>query len=157
MQNPFLLQPTEYKRDYNLPGAYVEQMVALLVAQTGDSVAECRSFVLNNMRPGGKFPIQDPPLLSLVQESPGNRRKQNNTFLGYVGDVVTSGRIMSPSMTVYERPEVKESISALYVTHGINSRGKAKKEMLIAGNMGNQVLKDIKNAEQNTENGSRSR
>lgn len=149
MTNPFLRKPTEYTRDYNLPGAYVEQMVELLVSQTGDSVEECRSFVLENMRPGGKFPMQDPPLLSLIQESPGNRIKQNNTFLGYVGDVVKSGRIMSPTMTVYERPEVKESISAQYVTHGINSRGKAKHEMLIAGNMGDTVLKDIKNAEQN--------
>lgn len=149
MSNPFLLQPSEYTRDYNLPGAYVDQMVELLVSQTKDSHEECRKFVIENMRPGGLFPVQDPPAVTLVQESPGNRVKSNNTFLGYIGDVVKSGRIMSPTMTVYERPEVKESISAQYVTHGINSRGKAKKEMLIAGNMGNQVLKDIKNAEQN--------
>lgn len=149
MKNPFLFDVDDYVRDYNLPGAYIEQTAKYISTMSGDSYEQCLEFVKNSIS-SGEVKIQDPPMLSLIQESPGNRVRHETTFLNYLGEVVKSGRIMSPSMTVYERPEVQESLSALYVSDGIASRSKAKKEMLLAGNMGNQVLKDIKNAEQNS-------
>lgn len=149
MQNPFMFPVDDYKRDLNLPGAYVNQSAQYLSIMTGDDLEKTTTFIKEKLS-SGEVRIQDPKMLSLVQETPGNRIKHETTFLKYIGEVVRSGRIMSPSMTVYERPEVKQSLSATFVAEGIAGRKKAKHEMLLAGNMGNQVLKDIKNAEQNS-------
>jgi len=147
--NHFVLPVDKYKRDLNLVGAYVKQTATLLHKQTGRPYEECEQFVKDCIRPGGQFALKDPKVFSLEQVTPGNRERVDRTFLGYVGEVVNTNRILSPSMVCYERPEVIKSTSAAFIEGGINERKVAKKEMFIAGQKGDKVLEYIKDCEQN--------
>lgn len=147
--NHFVLPADQYKRNLNLVGAYVEQNAMLLHKQTGRPYEECEKFVKDCIRPDGQFAIKDPQVFSLEQVSPGNREQVPRTFLGYVGEVVGTNRILSPSMVCYERPEVIKSTSAAFIEGGINERKVAKKEMFLAQQQGDAVLEYIKDCEQN--------
>jgi hypothetical protein len=147
--NPFVLEPTEYKRNIDIVNAYIEQNALYLHLETGDSLSECTKFVKNTVRPGAKHGIKDPEIVSLEQTSPGNRVRVERTFLEYVKTVTDSERILSPSMVCYEVASVNKSTSAAFIEGGINERGAAKKEMFVARQQGNFVLEYIKDCEQN--------
>ena len=147
--NHFVLPTSEYNRDLNLMRAYIKQTATYLAKVTGEPFEKCVSFVKREIGPGGKFELKDPQIISLEQTSPGNREKVERTFMEYVNEVVVSDRILSPSMVVYERPEVNKSTSAAFVEGGIAGRKKAKGEMFKAKQEGDEVLEYIKDCEQN--------
>ncbi len=147
--NPFVLPVSEYKRNLDIVGAYFEQNAFFLHRQTGQPIEKCTAFIKTQVSRSGKFPIKNPPVLALKQVSPGNRERVDETFLGYIQEVVETNRILSPSMVCYERPEVNKSTSAAYIEGGINGRKAAKKEMFNARIAGDHVLEYIKDCEQN--------
>lgn len=149
MANPFVLDKSEYKRDLDLLRGYFSQNTLFLHKMTRQPRDRCLKSIRKQVSRGGKFPIKDPNMLILKQESPGNRVKSEVTFLNYVKEVTNSNRILSPSMVCYERPEVIKSPTAKFVEAGIAGRKKAKNEMFRARTDGNKVLDKIKNSEQN--------
>lgn len=149
MENPFVLSKPEYKRDLNLLKGYFNQNVIFLNKMTGASREKCLKSIQRNLSKTGKFPIKDPDVLMLRQESPGNRVKETSTLLNYIQEVTDTNRILSPSMVCYERPEVLKSPTAQFVEVGIASRKKAKAEQFRAKINGDKVLEKIKNSEQN--------
>lgn len=147
--NPFVLPAQEYKRDLDIVGAYVTQTSFFLHRQTGRPLETCKQFIRGQLRKDGKFPLKNPPVLALKQISPGNRERVDESFLGYIQEVVDTNRILSPSMVCYERPEVNKSTSAAYIEGGIKGRKVAKGEMFDARQAGDFVLEYIKDCEQN--------
>lgn len=148
--NPFILKPEEYTRDLNIVKAYLDQNSLYLHLETGDPLEECVAFVKKTIKPGSSNGIKDPEILSIEQVTPGNRKQVDRTFLEYVGNVVESGRILSPSMVCYEKPSVNKSTSAAFIEGGIKERGVAKKEMFVAQQNKDFILEYIKNCEQNS-------
>lgn len=149
MANPFVLDKSEYKRDLDLIKGYFSQNTLFLHKMTRQPRERCLKSIRRQVSRSGKFPIKDPNMLILRQESPGNRKKGETTFLNYVREVTDTNRILSPSMVCYERPEVIKSPTAKFVEAGIAGRKKAKNEMFRARTDGNEVLDKIKNSEQN--------
>lgn len=149
MENPFVLPKEAYKRDLDLLKGYFKQNVFFLSRMTGQPEQVAYNFLKKQLSRGGRFPIQDPNMLILKQESPGNRVKDEMTLLRYVKEVTDSDRILSPSMVCYENPNVLKSPSAKFVESGIAARKKAKNEMFLAQVAGDEVLEKIKDAEQN--------
>lgn len=149
MENPFVLKKPEYVRNLDLLKGYFSQHTIFLHKMTGASKEKAMMFIRGELSRNGRFPIKDPEVLMLRQESPGNRVKESTTFLGYVKEVTDSGRILSPSMVCYERPEVLKSPTAKFVEAGIKGRKKAKGEQFLAKINGDKVLEKIKNSEQN--------
>lgn len=147
--NPFVLPASEYKRNLNLVEAYFDQNAFFLHRSTGKPLETCKQFIKEQLGRNGKFPLKNPPVLALKQVSSGNRERVDESFLGYIQEVVETDRILSPSMVCYERPEVVKSTSAAYIEGGINSRKAAKKEMFNARIAGDHVLEYIKDCEQN--------
>lgn len=149
MENPFVLPTEKYTRDLDLMKGYYAQNSLFLQRMTGQPEERVMQFLRKQLNRGGRFPIQDPNMLVLKQESPGNRVKDEMTLLNYIETVVDSRRIMSPSMVCYENPKVLKSPSAKFVESGIAGRKKAKNEMFNAQVAGDEVLEKIKDAEQN--------
>jgi len=149
MENPFVLPKDQYTRDLNLLKGYFDQNIHFLTTMTGQPKEKAMNFLKRNLSRGGDFPLRDPNMLVLKQESPGNRVKTEMTLLTYVRTVTDSKRILSPSMVCYENPEVLKSPSAIFVEKGIAGRKKAKTEMFYAKVAGDEVLEKIKDAEQN--------
>jgi len=149
MENPFVLPKEAYKRDLDLLKGYFDQNTLFLHRMTGQPEEKCLAFLKKTLSRGGKYPLRDPNMLVLKQESPGNRVKTEMTLLGYVNTVTQSNRILSPSMVCYENPKVLKSPSAKFVESGIAGRKKAKNEMFLAQVAKDDVLEKIKDAEQN--------
>lgn len=147
--NPFVLPANEYKRNLDIVKAYLDQNSFFLHRMSGRPLDTCRQFIGKQVRSGGKFPLKNPPVLALKQVSPGNRERVDETFMGYIKEVIDTNRILSPSMVCYERPETIKSTSAAFIEGGINGRKAAKKEMFVAKQRGDHVLEYIKNCEQN--------
>jgi hypothetical protein len=149
MDNPFVLQKSEYKRDLDLLKGFFSQNTLFLHKMTGQPKDKCLKFVRKQVSRNGSFPIKDPNMLVLRQESPGNRVRAEVTLLQYVKEVTETKRILSPSMVCYERPDVLKSPTAKFVEAGIAGRKKAKNEMFRARTNNDKVLEKIKNSEQN--------
>lgn len=149
MENPFVLPKEAYVRDLDLMRGYFEQNSLFLQRMTGKPEEQVMSFLKTALSRGGKFPIRDPNMLVLKQESPGNRVQSEISMLEYVREVTDTKRILSPSMVCYENPNVLKSPSAKFVESGIAGRKKAKNEMFVARVAGDEVLEKIKDAEQN--------
>lgn len=149
MANPFVLSPDQYKRDLNILKGYYEQNAHFLHLMTDQPKERCMGFLKKTLSSGGTFPLHDPEMLILRQESPGNRVKDESTLISYIREVTETERILSPTMTCYENPKVLQSPSAKFVEKGIQERKKAKNEMFQAQVDGDEVLEGIKNAEQN--------
>ena len=149
MENPFVLPKDAYVRDLDLLKGYFNQNTLFLHRMTGQPKEKCLTFLKKTLSRGGAFPLRDPNMLVLKQESPGNRVKDEMTLLSYVNTVTSTNRIMSPSMVCYENPKVLKSPSAKFVESGIAGRKKAKNEMFVAKVNGDEVLEKIKDAEQN--------
>lgn len=149
MENPFVLPKEAYTRDLDLLKGYFKQNVFFLHRMTGQSEDQCLKFLRKTLSRNGRFPMQDPNMLVLRQDSPGNRVKDEMTLLSYVKTVTDSDRILSPSMVCYENPNVLKSPSAKFVESGIAGRKKAKNEMFMAQVAEDKVLEKIKDAEQN--------
>lgn len=149
MENPFVLPKEAYVRDLDLLKGYFEQNTHYLHRMTGQPEDKCLAFLKRTLSRGGKYPLRDPNMLVLKQESPGNRVKTEMTLLNYVKTVTDTNRIISPSMVCYENPKVLKSPSAKFVESGIAGRKKAKNEMFLAQVAGDETLEKIKDAEQN--------
>ena len=149
MENPFVLPREAYVRDLDLIKGYFVQNNFFLHRMTGQPKQVCAAFLRETVSGGGQYPITDPNMLILRQDSPGNRVKDEMTLLTYVKTVTDSDRILSPSMTCYENPKVLKSPSAKFVEIGIKGRSKAKNEMFLAKVAGDDTLEKIKDAEQN--------
>lgn len=149
MENPFVLPKQEYRRNLDLVTGYFSQNTLFLHKMTKQPRERCLKSIRRTVSRGGKHPIRDPNMLILRQESPGNRVRDEKTFLNYVKEVTDTNRILSPSMVCYERPEVLKSPTAKFVEVGIAGRKKAKNEMFVAQTNRNKSLEKIKNSEQN--------
>lgn len=149
MENPFVLPKAEYKRDLDLLKGYFNQNTFFLHRMTGQPKVKCHAFLRKTLSRGGAFPLRDPNMLVLRQDSPGNRVRDEMTMLTYIKTVSDTNRILSPSMVCYENPNVLKSPSAKFVESGIAGRKAAKAEQFRAKVAKNEVLEKIKDAEQN--------
>lgn len=149
MENPFVLPKDQYVRDLNLVQGYYEQNAYFLRRMTAQTEQNVRAYLNKTLSRTGAFPLTDPNMFILRQDSPGNRVRDEMSLLDYIGTVTDTNRILSPSMVCYENPKVLKSPSAKFVESGIAGRKKAKNEMFFAKVAGDEVLEKIKDAEQN--------
>ncbi|MCY1335510.1 hypothetical protein D9M68_20040 [compost metagenome] len=149
MENPFVLPKDQYTRDLNLVKGFYDQNTFFLKRMTAQPEQNVKAFLNKTLSRNGTYPLTDPTMMILRQDSPGNRVKDEMTLLDYIGTVTDTNRILSPSMVCYENPKVLKSPSAKFVESGIAGRKKAKNEMFFAKVAGDEVLEKIKDAEQN--------
>lgn len=149
MENPFVLPKDQYTRDLNLVKGFYDQNSYFLERMTDQTKQRTRTFLNTTLSRTGAFPLRDPNMMILRQDSPGNRVRDEMSLLDYISVVTDTDRILSPSMVCYENPKVLKSPSAKFVESGIAGRKKAKNEMFFAKVAGDEVLEKIKDAEQN--------
>lgn len=147
--NPFILPVDEYTRNLDLRKAYIEQTAKYVAVQLKLPFKQCLDYVVKETRPGGKFAFKDPAMLQLVRKGPGHREQDETTFLGYVDEVIETNRIMSPSMVVYERPEVEKSVTAEWQDDNILGRKKSKKRMHVLKQEGDLLGAQLADYDQN--------
>lgn len=147
--NPFLYPVEQYGRDLDIRRGYIEQTAKYISLQLKKPLDECLAYVRKETRPGGKFEFKDPAMRQLVRKGVGHREMEETSFLGYVENVIESGRIMSPSMVVYERPEVEKSVTAEWQDDNIAARKRSKKRMFVLKQEGDILGSQLADYDQN--------
>lgn len=150
MKNHFVLSPQEYKRDFNLVEAYIQQNATYISLVESISYEEAKKFIIETISPNGAYPLKDREVVYLAKDTPGNRTIKQGTFLQYLNMVRDNNYILSPALTAYFHPDQKRSILSKYIDKNIKLRKKDKHEMFIADLNKNHELKSLKNVQQNS-------
>ena len=135
--NPFVLEATEYKRDYNILKGYVDDAAKYISKMTGDDEASAREWVKKNILPGGEFPFNDPATLVLERVDGADRRSTNTTFLHFLRHTYNERSLVSPTLTTFIHPEERTSLLSGFVENNMLLRTidkKAEQEAEMAGN-----------------------
>lgn len=125
--NPFVLPHEAYVRKVNLVADYTESQAIYLHLMRGVPLDVCRQFVRESMLPGKVNELKDPRTMILEQRKRGNRNKEITTFLTFLDEVHANKYLISPSMTVYKRPEVLVSKLGEFTTFNVDERNRFKK------------------------------
>jgi len=116
MGYPFLRDTSEYVRNIDLIEHYHQNMGTYLRVMTPMSGVEAIAFSKRNA-------IPNDPMLKVLERVPdGDRYKRKVSLLDLLKNVHHNSRFLSPSMVVYENPDVKLSFVAEYLINGINGR-----------------------------------
>lgn len=148
--NLFVRPVDEYNRNIDVLSAYYRDMATGLSRVTQRSYEECLDYVKRVTGPGGRLEFSDPPMKFVGRNDNGDRQLMQTTFLGYLNTVAKNTLIMSPSMTVYQNPDVMRSVTAQYIGENIKKRSASKKAMFKAREEKNMELFAFKNNEQQT-------
>lgn len=148
--NPFLFPIDQYKRDIDIRQGYREQVAKYISLMRNIPYSQALEFVTKELKSNGKFGLKDPDMLKLQKVARGKRVQQETTFLEYIDDIIDSDRIVSPSMVVYERPEVEKSVTAEWQDDNIAARKKSKKEMFRLKQIGEIVKSQLADYDQNS-------
>lgn len=156
--NPFLKPDEEYTRTLNIIGGYVHAQASMLERMEGIPYDEARKWVISEMKPGGSNELTNPKVLYLWQKTRGNRDIFETTLLDYIKDVtVEDSALMSPTMAVYQRPEVKQALTGEFTDGNIKDRNFWKKQKFILGQRGDKqgaVYSDTMQASKKEQNNS---
>lgn len=125
--NPFVLPHEEYVRKVDIVKDYTESQALYLHLMRGIDLNTCRQFVQESMKEGGVNGLKDPKTLILESRKRGNRNKEVTTFLTFLDEVQANNYLISPSMTVYKRPEVVLSKLGEFTSYNVDERNKFKK------------------------------
>ena len=146
--NPFVLEKADYKRDINILQHYVNDAAKYLSVMMGKSPAECRNYVLTNMRPGGKFEFKDPQVRYLERGENGDREEKYGTISQYIAETVSREELIAPTFTTYLNPKQNQSVLVDFIDENVAARGRAKKAMFKATMEGDTAVATLKKIEQ---------
>lgn len=147
-ENPFVLQKHEYKRDLNILKHYVDDAAAYLHISTKRSMEECRRFVMAQLKPGGRFPFNDPKVYYLERDETGDRVKKETTISRYIGHSVVEQQLIAPTLTTYTSPAKNKSLLVDFIDNNVKARSVAKKAKFAAKMAGDTLLEFVKELEQ---------
>lgn len=148
MANPFVLDASEYKRNINPVGQYIDQSSHYLSLMTGKSYDECKEYVQRVLK-NKEFPtITDPKVTYLQRQDNGDREIIETTLNEYITESLANNDLIAPTLTTYVNPKVKESLLVTYVEDNIKARGVAKRAEFAAKAAGKKELSKIRNIEQ---------
>ncbi len=129
MTSPFTYDESQYTRHYTLFQEWEEIQASFLAKRTGKSYEGCLAYVRRNLK---NFPLVDPRIRHTIRPTPGNRTVQEDSLSHYFQHSVDTGKILSPSLTVYHPPSVQRSYLSEYQKSNIARRKGPKKLMMEA-------------------------
>lgn len=147
-ENPFVLNPSEYKRDLDTLHHYVTQAASYLNVMTGSPIEECTEYVKSSLREGGRFPFKDPDIMFNRRGDNGDKARATGTLMAYVDESKAKQEIIAPTLTTYTNPKYNKSLLVDFIEGNVAARSKAKKEMFAARVNGDKLLDILKNIEQ---------
>lgn len=148
-ENPFLLEIEEYERDIDIKKGYIQQAAKYISVNMNRPYEDCLRWLLDKMKELGPEMFKDPKMLQLISKRKGERVQDETTFLGYIDEIRHSGRIVSPSLVVYERPEVEKSVTAEWQDDNIKARKKSKNAMFEFEQIGETMKAALADYDQN--------
>jgi hypothetical protein len=149
MANPFVRPVEQYRRNLDIRRGYVRQNAKYISLMLRRGYTGSLKFVQEKIKEGKELAIKDPAMTQLISKAKGHRVEDTTSFLNYVQEITDSGRIVSPSMVVYERPEVEKSVTAEWQDDNIKARKTSKKAMFQFKQLGEMLKSALADYDQN--------
>lgn len=149
MTNPFMQDVDTYQRDLNIRLGTVQQIAKYTALRLGKPYEEILPLVKKEISRNARMKVRDRPMDYLQRIKPGHREKQPLSFLKYLDLAITTGRIISPSMTIYRTAEEEKSVTADWLDENISLRKRSKAEMLRLGQIGDIIGSQLADYDQN--------
>ena len=148
MSNPFLLDIDDYKRDIDPIGQYKKQPAYYLSTSKSIPLEKAQQ-VVEAMFKTKAFPnMRNPIVTYLNRKENGDREKLTTTLSSYIYTTLNERRLMAPTMTTYDHPDVNLAFHVEYIDTNVSDRNKAKKAMFAAKAVKDYYVADYKNKEQ---------
>lgn len=148
MSNPFLLDIDDYKRDIDPIGQYKKQAAYYLSTSKSIPLEKAQQ-VVEAMFKTKAFPnMRNPIVTYLSRKENGDREKLTTTLSSYIYTALNERRLMAPTMTTYDHPDVNLAFHVEYIDTNVSDRNKAKKAMFAAKAVKDYYVADYKNKEQ---------
>lgn len=144
----FTLDRDAYTRQLEIVKYYVEQQAFVLSRTKGIPWKDAKEYVVTMLKERRRG-IINPPTLGLQRTNTGDRERVESTFLSTLKDMASSGKILSPSGVLYDRPSENKSLTGEYLSEGIAKRKAAKQLMFKYKNEGDKGKEAIYKALQN--------
>ena len=148
MDNPFVLPKEAYKRDLNVIKHYIEQNAVYLSKMQNITVEQARDFIIKTIKPGGVREFKDPVLTRTDRPDYADKKIVQEGYYQYLRRAVKNQDIISPTLTTYVNPKVRQSILVNSIENNINKRKKNKKLMFKALVDGDKVAESFYNTAQ---------
>ena len=149
MFNPLALPGVDkYVRKIDPIGQAREQYAQHLHISTGDPIEICRAAVGEMLGSNGVFQTKDPIITYFHRPEGLDRRKEQAPLTEYIYDSLKEGRIIAPTLTVYENPDVRESFTVKYISTNKKERSIAKKAGFAYREAGDLLMYAVKEVEQ---------
>ena len=132
MIDNFSYPDSRYKRELDPMADYIELQTFYLSRISGRPNEECRTFVINQMKPGGQFEFKDPAVAYLSREETKDRVKSSTTILEYIASARKRNYIFVPSWSINVPSYVRLSLYTGYINATTAVRKKYKDAMFIA-------------------------
>lgn len=139
----------DYNRDLNIRRGTVEQIAKYTALKLNKPYDEVYEHVRKEISTNAEFRVKDRHMPYLQKVRDGEREKRDITFLKYLDLAVETGRILSPSLVVYQTAEENKSVTADWLDTNINLRRKSKSEMFRLGQLGDEIGSQLANYDQN--------
>ena len=128
MANHFTREVDGYRRNLDVLTAYKKDMATGLSLMFKRPYEEALQYVESVTGEGGDLSFKDPALKYVGRDDHGDRVIKVTTFMGYLRTIERHDLIVSPSLTIYQNPKVKRSISSIYIAINVKGRNTAKHE-----------------------------
>lgn len=139
IQDPFLLPIDEYKRDLNPIGDYIEGAAFYLSKIENRDLDECREDVVKLISPTGSRPLFNRKIQYLKYNAEGDREVAVEGLCDYLRDTVKDRDLLTPTLTRFVHPSIKQSFLAEYVKDNIKKRDEYKSVMFKANREGDKL------------------
>ncbi len=141
--NPFVKEPSHYKREMDIIGGYVDASAHFLNSRYPQfSLDYCINYVKDQMKKGGTNEMKDPRVMFISQRKRGQRKKEYGTLSTLLSEIVNDQNlIMSPAMIAYQRPEIVKSLLSEFLFGNVRKRKDYKDLKFKYEQEGNNTLK----------------
>jgi hypothetical protein len=126
--DPFVLTADEYKRKIDPVGQYITSAAHYLQTTTGQPLDVCEAYVRKNIKPDGKFALNNREVTYFERDQYQNRQRKTIPVLGYLKETIENNHLLAPTWTTYMHPDQRESILAMEINVRKKRRGVAKKK-----------------------------
>lgn len=145
MQDIFFEAKGSYTTGLNPVNEYAKQLSNYIQTTRGVSAERAKQVAVALIKKN----LKDKPLKCFERAENGDRGVKDTTLLHYIRDNLKEGNVLTPTFTSYMPASKKKSILAEFIAVAVKTRGKAKKEAQRAKAVGDILLSDNKNNEQN--------
>lgn len=149
--DPFIYENSDYKRQLNPFGQYLDDSSFFLSTMYNRPKEECLDFIKKNLSPDGLFPFKDPRVKQTQKDNNNDSEVIVSTLSKYITSTISNNEVIAPTMTTYIPEKEKQAYLVDFTLNNIKNRSIAKKEMFKYEMLGDKVNYTIKKNDQNNQ------